>query len=308
MEIREVTGADRETLIALLELPSEFGRTADEKLLGGFDELGQLRTGVGLVRQSSGRSQLAPSASLFVTQQLGLEPALLLLLIDAAVALAGRLGCVYVQVLSYASVWDQALVASGFEPTTEALTLSASTNHPAVGSDDLMSLESPGFASDSILVRVPPGNEVRLVELVEKTYEGSDDAWSAPAGESAEDHLARLQQQSDSDSLWFVIRDHDRDAGVMLFGTDQRVSAVLLYLGLVPSARGKGLARRALREAFGILQKRQIDSVLVQVAAANDAANRTYSSQGFVELRRGTLFVRSIPNEPMKHRGKAHSR
>ena len=94
----------------------------------------------------------------------------------------------------------------------------------------------------------------------------------------------------------------------MLFGTDQRVSAVLLYLGLVPSARGKGLARRALREAFGILQKRQIESVLVQVAAENDAAIRTYSSQGFVELRRGTLFVRSIPNEPMKHRGKAHSR
>lgn len=294
MEIREVSGTAGELLSDMLDLPADFGRTADEILLGGFDELGRLQTGVGIVRPSSPYLRKAPCASLFVTPRPDLEPASALSLIEAVVRELGPLGYDAAQVISYSSEWDQAFAASGFQPLRDALTLVASTSSSLASSPS--PTESVQGASESVLCRVPALRDGGLVKLVAQTYEGAEDTWVSYIGQNADDHFAQLKQQSEPDSFWFVIRDRDRDAGVMLFGKNQRDSAVLLYFGLIASARGRGLARRALGEALAIWGQKRVESVLVQVAADNDAAIRAYLSQGFVELRRGTLFVRSVPD------------
>jgi [ribosomal protein S18]-alanine N-acetyltransferase len=74
-------------------------------------------------------------------------------------------------------------------------------------------------------------------------------------------------------------------AGVLLGGD----SAELLTVGVVPSARRLGLARRMLAELYDAARRRGAHEMFLEVRVDNESARALYDAEGFVEIgvRRG---------------------
>ena len=82
--------------------------------------------------------------------------------------------------------------------------------------------------------------------------------------------------------MWFVLHRGDEPAGVMLMNeVTHRQAYELVYLGLTPPYRGKGLARRLLRYGLGRVSEKRGTSLLLAVDKENTPALRLYRREGF---------------------------
>ena len=65
----------------------------------------------------------------------------------------------------------------------------------------------------------------------------------------------------------------------------------LAYLGVVPSARGRGLGRELMAFALSEAAHRGASSVTVSVDSRNELALRLYQRGGFVEMDRREVWL-----------------
>ena len=99
-------------------------------------------------------------------------------------------------------------------------------------------------------------------------------------------------------SLWTLLRVQGEPSGVVLLNPfpDQR-TVELVYLGLAPVVRGRGLGRELLRHALRLLPSRRERTVTLAVDENNAPALRIYREAGFrAELRRVAL-IRSLRSQ-----------
>jgi len=99
-----------------------------------------------------------------------------------------------------------------------------------------------------------------------------------------------------SPALWWVISNRDAPLGAMLFNAcpDQK-SFELVYLGLAPALRGKGLGRRLLTMGLEHLRtQRSSWPVTCAVDERNTPALRLYTAHGFSRYSRRLALVRPI--------------
>ncbi len=94
-------------------------------------------------------------------------------------------------------------------------------------------------------------SDAELARLVEGTYEQTLDCPALNGVQDCADALAGYRGASSFDpSLWFIVRHEQRDVGCLLLAdfadSDQRL---LVYMGLLPEARGKGLGIELVRHA-----------------------------------------------------------
>ena len=96
-------------------------------------------------------------------------------------------------------------------------------------------------------------------------------------------------------ALWTLMRVDGVARGVILLNPAPASNAVeLVYLGLDPAVRGRGLARKLLGHGLGLLVGRKERTVTLAVDLRNDPARAIYRDAGFVAVLRRTAFIRQV--------------
>jgi ribosomal protein S18 acetylase RimI-like enzyme len=136
----------------------------------------------------------------------------------------------------------------------------------------------------------------RLAAIVEQTYEGSLDCPQFDKLRNIEDILAGYRAVGRFDpGLWMIARHEARDVGCLLLADEPAHHACeLVYLGVVPRARGRGFGVALARHAQWIARQRARERVTAAVDAANWPAIDAYAAAGFAAWDKRSVFLRSF--------------
>lgn len=96
-------------------------------------------------------------------------------------------------------------------------------------------------------------------------------------------------------ALWRIVTLHGEPHGLIAMAVvPELASAELIYIGLSPQVRGKGLGERLLRISLAQLADRPIDHVSCAVDLRNVPALKLYERLGFVRTAKRVALVRPI--------------
>jgi ribosomal protein S18 acetylase RimI-like enzyme len=92
---------------------------------------------------------------------------------------------------------------------------------------------------------------------------------------------------------WLVFRDETCDVGVLLLADQPEQNAwELVYMGVVPEARGRGYGRAIVAEAIRRAANSSRRDLLLAVDERNRYAETIYEAAGFEFLDRKRVFAR----------------
>jgi len=180
------------------------------------------------------------------------------------------------------------LTRNGFPHLVDLLFLQRPLDQP------LPVVTTPRFDVESF---DPGGNRARFVDVVRRSYEGSLDCPELNGRRSAEEALRSHQAAGPfQPSLWRLYRVEGRDVGVILMAPhpDQAVWE-LVYMGVVPEARGHGYGRAMLINALHAARAASVESVFLSVDRRNHYARALYQELGFFEVARRCVHARFGP-------------
>jgi ribosomal protein S18 acetylase RimI-like enzyme len=128
-----------------------------------------------------------------------------------------------------------------------------------------------------------PENHSRLVRTVEATYGESLDCPLLNQKRAMEDVLAGYQATGvHRPHLWQLVRADQHDVGCLLLTDHPELESLeLIYMGLIPSARGRGWGMELARQAQWLTRLAGRNQLLLGVDADNWPAIRTYAAVGF---------------------------
>jgi GNAT superfamily N-acetyltransferase len=143
-------------------------------------------------------------------------------------------------------------------------------------------------------------DEARWIRLIRQTYVQTLDCPGLAGMRSGPDILAghRAAGLFRPDS-WWIARLEGQDVGCLLINDVPDASGKeIVYLGLVPSVRGRGLSAVLLARALGWSARQGAQALRVAVDARNTPAIRAYQRAGLAETSRHQVFLRSgrVPN------------
>jgi ribosomal protein S18 acetylase RimI-like enzyme len=180
----------------------------------------------------------------------------------------------------------QVLRAGGFEPFCELMYLSS---------------EAQDFstAPPAARLRFEPysrANHARLVRVVEETYRDTFDCPRLNGLRDVEDVLEGYKAIGQFDaSRWFIVRHEARDVGCLLLTAYHEPPFwELVYQGIVPWARGRGLGADVTRHAQWLAGQAGVEQLVLAVDAANDPALAVYAAAGFRAWESRWMFVRLL--------------
>jgi ribosomal protein S18 acetylase RimI-like enzyme len=140
------------------------------------------------------------------------------------------------------------------------------------------------------------GAESGLERIVERTYAGTSDCPALDGvraiGDVLEGYRGIGRYRPD---LWLIARRAGDNVGCALVA-DHAPEAVweLVYMGIVPEARGKGLGLDVTRYVQWLARCAAVERLVLAVDAANDPAIAMYAAAGFVAWDRRSVFVRRL--------------
>lgn len=136
--------------------------------------------------------------------------------------------------------------------------------------------------------------------IIEQTQQEAHDCPEVGAYRTGQDvlasHAASAPPQPD---LWrlYRARGSTEPVAVLLLGEAGGPDELeIQYLGVVPHARRRGLARRLLAEARQIARQRGKRRLHVAVESRNEPARALYEADGFREIRRYAIHLRLNPH------------
>jgi RimJ/RimL family protein N-acetyltransferase len=98
-----------------------------------------------------------------------------------------------------------------------------------------------------------------------------------------------------SPALWWLVYLHDQPHGCLLINHCPEHSSVeLVYLGVSPQLRGRGLGTRLLDLGLSLLAGVEADHIACAVDLRNIPARRLYERAGFREFGRRIALVRPL--------------
>ncbi len=163
---------------------------------------------------------------------------------------------------------------------------------------------APGELPEDIrFERWDPSRRDELIATLERTYVDTLDCPALAGLRRGQDILeGHLHSGQHEPELWTVVRFASgpragQPAGVSLFNSSPALdggqgSIELVYLGLVPEARGRGLGSLVLRHAFSLLAGRKERAIVLAVDERNGPALALYRSAGFKPVIRRVAFIR----------------
>jgi len=128
---------------------------------------------------------------------------------------------------------------------------------------------------------------------LEATYEGTLDCPELNDLLEIQDVLKSYQHFPKGEAPgWFLVMEARKPIGVVLLGPGTRAGIVQLsYLGLVPSARGRGRGRDLLRFALREAASRFAECLVVSVDERNSPALQLYVNEHFREYDRQEIYL-----------------
>ncbi|HJN07086.1 MAG TPA: GNAT family N-acetyltransferase [Pirellulaceae bacterium] len=138
----------------------------------------------------------------------------------------------------------------------------------------------------------------RLMTLVEKTYVDTQDIPVLNNLRTMADVLDGYRHTGCFDPHnWFFVQLEGSDIGCLLLADHPAMDQVeLIYMGVVPEARGKGLGRRITERAKRHTLQAGRRRLILGVDADNSPALLTYTSAGFRRCQERWVFLRSLRN------------
>lgn len=185
------------------------------------------------------------------------------------------------------------LESVGFERIAELLYLGRS----------LRGADACRASRDSVRFVSYAGDDERLMRVIEATYQGTLDCPAMEGRRDPRDVLHGYRTTGRHDPAdWLLVQGSnaaDDDLGVLLM-TEHPASMQyeLVYMGLVPEARGRGLGRAVVDEAIKVASQRGAEQLMVAVDAANAPARRVYDAAGFAAWASKQVYVRSPGGYP----------
>lgn len=196
---------------------------------------------------------------------------------------------------------DTAMLQAIVEPTdifTANLLLAAGFAHVA----KLLYLEwlpkhfERSMRPDPIFESYHSGSRERLKKVIGQTYIGSLDCPKLDRLRSLDDVLEGYQATGDFDpTMWMLVQAKGHDVGALLLAWfAQTQQAELIYMGVVPAARGQGMGAALLCQAQALAIERRAEKLLLAVDAANIPARKLYQRAGFREWSQRGVYVRAF--------------
>ena len=147
-------------------------------------------------------------------------------------------------------------------------------------------LPSPASA-DTAGVRIAPwdpSDRALIERLLEESYIDTRDCPGLAQMRRTSDILDGHMATGEHDpSMWWIMRDAQGPCGTALLSAVPSANCVeVVYFGLSPRVRGRGLSRVLLAHALGALAGRRERNVALACDEGNAAALRLYRSFGFV--------------------------
>lgn len=211
-------------------------------------------------------------------------------LIASSLAEARRSGVTMAQALidpEHRAV-QRALIDSGFEDVAELVYLARRVTGPT---------PSGGLSDDYRLWRYDGSTHHRFARTIERSYEDSLDCPQLNGRRDIDDIIAGHKAAGEFDpELWMLLSDiENNDLGVMLLNRlNRREGYELVYVGLTPEARGKGLADGLLRKAIDTLAYEGGGQLITACDAANAPARRLYHRFGFCHIYVRRALVKNL--------------
>jgi len=158
-------------------------------------------------------------------------------------------------------------------------------------------LQAP-LPADYAIEPFPTGARAEMVDLLERTYIATLDCPGLVGLRKADDILTGHEAVGDRAAHdWLVLREHGRAVGTLMLNPSSSGGTVeLVYLGLAPEARGKGLARLLLRTGISNMSKRRERTITLAVDQLNVPAVSLYSREGFRPMLDRVAMIRSLRN------------
>jgi hypothetical protein len=141
-----------------------------------------------------------------------------------------------------------------------------------------------------------PGDHPRMLHTVQATYESSLDCPTLDGLRTMEDILAGYRATgSFGPERWLVVRQGGQDVGCPLLADHpQDQHWELVYMGLVPSARGHGWGREIVRYGQWLTGQAGRPRLVVAVDEANRPALDMYAVEGFRAWDRRRVYVKVL--------------
>lgn len=134
----------------------------------------------------------------------------------------------------------------------------------------------------------------RFAEVVERTYDGSLDCPDFTGYRSGTEALESHRAAGVfTPSMWTLFEVDGRDAGVLLIAPqlDQKASE-LVYTGIVPEFRGRGLGKKIVEYALHLAQNRGDARMCLCVDSSNRYACAIYDAVGLVVEGTRSVWLR----------------
>lgn len=134
-----------------------------------------------------------------------------------------------------------------------------------------------------------------LADLLPRTYEGSLDCPELDGLRTVDEVLeGHAGDPTMNEAHWWIIKTTGQDSGVVLVNADRAAPLWdLVYFGLVPAARGRGLGRRVLGWLLEQAQSHGARILSVAVDCRNGVAQRLYEGLGFKRFDHRQVWWRS---------------
>lgn len=189
--------------------------------------------------------------------------------------------------------WAALLFAAGFFRAAELLYLVFPVEPNGSFGDRLPDGDG---ASDLVFEPAPVATTPRLAGLLESTYQSTRDCPALNGLRETPDVLATYAFGSAaSRNLWFIVRRAQQDVGC-LFLTEFTASRQweLVYMGVVPAARGQGLGREIARRAQRVAAQEDGTALVLAVDAENAPALNAYLSLGGAVFDRKEAWLKVL--------------
>jgi ribosomal protein S18 acetylase RimI-like enzyme len=155
-------------------------------------------------------------------------------------------------------------------------------------------LPADGSPTDLVFETYHPSQRSRLMALIERTYDGTLDCTQLDGVRNIEDVINGYENTGVfRPENWLIVCGDGKDVGVLLLADHPNAGHFeLMYMGLVPEARGRGWGRQIAEHAQRMVRRAGVERIVAAVDAANTPALRMYQMAGFDIWDRRTVYVR----------------
>ncbi len=145
----------------------------------------------------------------------------------------------------------------------------------------------------------------RLAAIVAQTYQQTRDCPQLNGVRELDDVLAGYQATGAFDpALWRIVRHEGADVGCLLLADHPGADQVeLVYMGLVPAVRGRGLGLELVKFAQYLTSEAGRPRLVLAVDARNGPALDVYAAAGFLSWDQRSAFLRIFGPSPRAGEG-----